>query len=56
MNRREPGRRALARIEKLVAARAAVRRRLDREIGRSVARARADGASWWRIGRALRGR
>lgn len=46
-------RRVLARIEKLVAARVVVERKLDDQIAGAITRARAQGASWWRIGRAV---
>ena len=47
------GRRAVARIEKLVAARANIERKLDQLIGQAVLRARARGVPWRRIAGAL---
>jgi hypothetical protein len=49
------GRRAVARLEKLVAARAKVERLVDRRIEQAVARARSRGVSWPRIVGALAG-
>jgi len=47
------GRRAVARIEKLVVARATVERKLNERIERAVHQARARGVPWSLIGRTL---